>query len=158
MKMRAVMSLGLAVLLSSWLARSAEEQRVTPTQVFMRQKVAYSQKIVEGVALEHYDVVLTNTLYLWRMSQTNSWTILHNPVYREKTAQFQVDAVALIDAARAKNTAQVLDAYARVTADCVSCHQSCRREQYVRQHELMAPKPVTAQKVSAEPNTKAEAK
>jgi hypothetical protein len=130
--MKAKGTLVLAGLLCVSLINGAWAQKVTPTQIFMRKKLGYSQNIVEGIALERYEQVATNAVRLWRMTQTNTWTALKNAAYLAKSERFQLDTAALVDAAHAKDTAKVLEAYSQVTADCVSCHQYARREQFVR--------------------------
>jgi hypothetical protein len=135
MKTRFLFALGLATLVFGALAGG----KVSPTTIFMRQKLAYSQHIVEGIALEQYDQVITNGNRLWRMSVTNTWEVLKNPLYREKTVKFQTDVVALQDAARARNNADMLAAYAKVTSDCIDCHENFRRVQYIsHQRQLQA--------------------
>jgi len=131
MKRKAILTAAAVLLLSVLLVNSAETKKVKPTQLFMRQKAAYSQKIIEGIVLEHYDEVATNAVRMWRMSQTNAWTLLKSPDYKEMSVKFQVDTSALITAAHTSNSVEVLDAYNRVTADCVACHQHFRPEQYI---------------------------
>jgi hypothetical protein len=101
-------------------------------QIFMRQKLGYSEKIVEGITLENYSLVISNGVQLRLMTQSNIWMELKNPAYLEKTDHFQADVTAMLDAAGASNTPVLLKAYTRVTADCVDCHQTLRIEQRAR--------------------------
>jgi len=133
MKNTQLLAWGLVGLLGASTAGTGMAQKVTPTEIFMRQKLAYSQNIVEGIALEKYDLVVTNATKIWRMTQTNAWLSTKNIIYESKTDKFQKDVAALVDAARTKDTRVMLVAYSKVTADCVSCHQTCRREQFVQQ-------------------------
>ncbi|HZQ45768.1 MAG TPA: cytochrome c, partial [Verrucomicrobiae bacterium] len=106
--------------------------------IFMRQKLGYSQKIIEGITLENYDMVNTNAIHIWTMAQKSIFQVFKNPVYAEKTSTFQSDIAVLMEAARAKNTADVLKAYMKVTSDCVDCHQNFRRDQFVRNYPKTA--------------------
>ncbi|GEM_PF-513723 len=129
-------TLAIVLLLAAAGAASAQTQsdppKMSATAVFMRHKLSYSQRIIEGIALENYDEIVTNAIHIWDMSQTNTWVVVKNPDYAARTANFQKDVLALIQEAHLKDTPGVLDVYARVTADCVYCHQTCRRAQFIR--------------------------
>jgi len=101
----------------------------------MRQKLGYSEKIVEGITLENYSLVISNAAQLRIMTQSNAWMEVKHPVYLEKTDHFQADVTTMLDAARATNTPALLQAYTQVTADCVDCHQTFRSEQRARSAE-----------------------
>lgn len=100
-----------------------------PTAIFMRQKLDYSQRIIEGIALENYDLITINAMRMWSMARKNAFKVTKNVLYREKVRTFQTDVTGLLEASRSKNTTNVLKAYTKVTADCVDCHQSFRHEQ-----------------------------
>lgn len=103
----------------------------TPTSIFMRQKLGYTQKLIEGITLENYDMVSTNTIHIWSMTQSNIFKVTNDRDYAEKTETFQRDIAELMDAAHVKNTPDIIKTYSKVTKDCVDCHQHFRREQFV---------------------------
>ena len=43
-------------------AEEVAHRTMTPMQIFMRQKLGYSGKIVEGIALENYSLVFSNPM------------------------------------------------------------------------------------------------
>ncbi|MDD5140766.1 MAG: hypothetical protein PHY43_10960 [Verrucomicrobiales bacterium] len=136
MKAKWISSVVLATLVVSGLfAADVVQKKMSPTEIFMRQKLGYSEKIVEGITLENYDLVISNGYRLMLMTQSNVWVETKDAVYLEKTAHYRGDVVAMVDAARASNTWDVLTAYTKVTADCVDCHQTFRREQHVKSVE-----------------------
>jgi Cytochrome C' len=98
---------------------------------FMRQKLVYSEGILEGMTLEKYDLVSKNAIRLRNMSQSNIWVKARNADYLRYTTNFQKSADALALAAADKNLDAVTDAYNKVTKNCVECHRLVRQEQRV---------------------------
>ena len=140
MKAKWISSVVLTTLVAGGLfAADVAHKKMTTLQIFMRQKLGYSENIVEGIALENYSLVISNGVQLKLMTQSNIWLELKHPVYLEKTDHFQADVTAMLDAARAANTPDLLKAYTQVTADCVDCHRTFRPEQRARSAEK-APK------------------
>ena len=109
----------------------AQIQKQKPTREFMRQKLNYSQGILEGLTLEKYDLVVTNAVLLRNMNVTNAFLALNNPIYRGHISNFQANMDGLARMAKDKNLEGATDAYARVAKNCVQCHQQFRREQFV---------------------------
>ena len=111
-------------------ARAQEPQ--SDTAIFMRQKLAASQEIIEGITLEHYDLVAANARKLFNMTQSNVWVSVKSKGYKKDTEIFQKSVTDLLAAARAQNTTNMLSAWGRTVESCTSCHQTFRTEQYVR--------------------------
>jgi hypothetical protein len=110
-------------------------QVAKPMQGFMRQKLIYSQGVLEGITLEKFDLVLTNAALLRDMSQTNVYLRLGNPDYKEHSTSFQRSVDALKVAAKNKDLDAATKAYVRLTESCVDCHRLFRREQLHRRFE-----------------------
>src|SRR5947207_8871200 len=90
----------VAALLTFSLALAAEKQR--PTKAFMRQKLVYSQGILEGLTLEKYDLVITNATLLRNMNFTNAFTKSADPFYAKSLTDFQTRVDVVIKGARNK--------------------------------------------------------
>lgn len=95
----------------------------------MRQKLAYSKNIIEGISLERQDMVLTNATKLMYMTKSNAWMELKVDGYLEQTRKFQDDVIGLGNEARARSNPGMLKAYAKVTGGCIECHQAYRSAQ-----------------------------
>ncbi len=106
-------------------------QGTHPTREFMRQKLSYTQGIVEGLVTEKYELVATNAAALRNMNLTNAFLALKNPSYLGQTTNFQTRVDELIKAAQAKNLEKSTEAYSQVVDSCVACHKLFRREQFV---------------------------
>jgi hypothetical protein len=142
MRTKSIFSGSLIVLIVGLLVNRGLAQKQNPGQespaqrkanvAFMRQKLDYSQKIFEGIALENYNQVATNAIHLGSALRKNLFHIVNDPTYTDKSLNFAKDIAELEYAALAKSTPDMLSAYTKVTGDCVNCHQSFRRAQLVR--------------------------
>ena len=135
MKTKWINMVVLATLVAGGLwAQDLPPKKKTTMELFMRQKLGYSEKVVEGITLEDYDLVITNGFRLGYMTRSNVWEKLPDPDYLKKTDLYRSDIGAMVEAAGASNTPAMLKAYAKVNADCVDCHRSFRSEQRARPH------------------------
>jgi len=112
------------------LANAAtSDEKLTQMQIFMRAKLSYAQATLEGITLEKFDVASKNAIRLREMTQTNLWFKIQYPKYVEETKKFQANIDKLILAATDKNVNAAIAAYAKVSQNCVECHQMLRRDQ-----------------------------
>jgi len=96
----------------------------------MRLKLGYSQGILEGIALEKYDLVVSNATLLRNMSLTNAFLALQNPYYLENITNFQAKVDTLITAGKEKDLGACTDAYSLTVGSCINCHKLFRLEQF----------------------------
>jgi hypothetical protein len=96
---------------------------------FMRQKLTCSQGIVEGLALEKFDLIKTNAAIIRNMNLTNAFLSLKNPFYLQGIADFQARVDELTKAANEKDVDKAAAAYSEVVNSCVACHKQFRRDQ-----------------------------
>jgi hypothetical protein len=106
------------------------EQRRTSRAEFMRMKLEYSKKVLEGLTLEDYAAIAKNAKALKALSQAAEWEVPTIPDvtdYVAFTTEFQRLADELGQKAKDKNIDGATLAYLRLTMNCVNCHK------YVRQ-------------------------
>jgi hypothetical protein len=125
---------GIVLVISSASLLSEETPLVRHerAQQFMRQKLAYSQGILEGLVLQKYELIATNAVLLRNMNLTNSFLALKNPTYLEKMANFQAQVDNLAQAGKDQNLERATDSYSQMVDSCVACHKLFRREQFQR--------------------------
>lgn len=117
----------LAPLLAASVAVSVAESRRGQTgRELMREKLAASQKVLEGLALEDFDLVARQSARLSAMSQSAEWRTLGGPEYEQQTLLFRRQADALNRAARERSLDASTLAYVRLTMSCVDCHKFLR--------------------------------
>lgn len=119
----------VAVLAGGLLIGAGLNPRRVAHQAFMRNKLVYSQAILEGMALEKYDLMSKNAIRLREMTSSNLWYSARQPDYMLLTTNYQKNVDALYMAAVDKNLDRVTDAYTAVARSCVDCHRLVRSEQ-----------------------------
>jgi hypothetical protein len=104
----------------------------SPTRELMRQKLAHSQAVLEGIATEKFDAVAKEARKLRAVSQQTGWAVYDNPEYVRHTDTFRRNVDALIKSAEERNLDGVTLGYVRVTMNCVECHKFVRGRKTAR--------------------------
>ena len=120
--------ISLFVLLASigLLASSGLGQQRGDNREFMRAKLDHSQKVLEGLALEDFDMIAKHGQELSLLSLAASWQVLETMEYQQQSVEFRRAADALTEAAKKKNLDGAALAYVEVTMKCVNCHKYVR--------------------------------
>jgi len=111
-------------------AALADEPGPKPDAVadFMRAKLGHSQHVLEGLALEDYDLIVRGAQELALASQASSWQVLQTEEYARQSAEFRRSCDTLRGAAKARNLDGAALAWMEVTMRCVQCHKYVRDE------------------------------
>lgn len=94
---------------------------------FMRQKLEHSQKVLEGLALENFPMIVKNAKELNSLGRTAKWHVLQTPEYAQYSAEFVRLTEKLGKMGRDKNTEGATLAYVELTMNCVNCHKHVRK-------------------------------
>jgi hypothetical protein len=122
-------SAAIALSAAAWAA-TAVGQRSRARAEFMRVKLEYSQKVLEGLTTENYQTIAASAKALKRISQAAEWRVPDIPNaadYIAFTNEFQRLADDIDRKANDKNIDGATLAYVQLTMNCVNCHK------YVRQ-------------------------
>lgn len=123
----------LAVATVTFAALAAQyELRTEPRTVsrgYMRQKLVYSQGILEGLSLEKFDLVTKNAIRVRNMKLTNVMYAVKNPLYMSHITNYHHAIDRLLEASTEKDLARSTRAYQGVIQSCVDCHRDYRTEQ-----------------------------
>ncbi len=114
---------GVVVALSIWGSLKAADSRTKET---MRLKLEYAQKVLEGIALEDFELIAFNAEKMKAISQSAEWQHRKSAEYQRHTGDFTRQAEGLVKAAERKNVDAATVAYFQLTASCVSCHRHLR--------------------------------
>jgi hypothetical protein len=120
----AVLALAAAV-----LSVQGAEQPARSRAEFMRSKLEYSKKVLEGLTLEDYDAIAKSAKALRLLSQAAEWevpTIPNATDYVSYTREFQLLTDEMAHKAGQKNIDGATLAYLRLTMNCVNCHKYVR--------------------------------
>ncbi|HWN94471.1 MAG TPA: cytochrome c [Methylomirabilota bacterium] len=116
----------IAVLALGVTLSFAQSRRSRAAKEFMRDKLELSQKVLEGVATEDWDLVITKGTKLSAMTQEADWRVFENPDYDAQSKAFRQHVDSLVKAARKKDVDAATLAYVRMTMNCVDCHKVVR--------------------------------
>lgn len=110
---------------------AAEEPSTRPDQVavFMRAKLGHSQNVLEGLAIEDFDLIERGAQELSLVSEDASWQVLQTEDYARQSAEFRRSCDSLRKAAKDRNLDGAALAWMEVTMKCVQCHKYVRDEQ-----------------------------
>ena len=88
----------------------------------MREKLELAQRVLEGLATEDYDLIITKGTRLSAMSKEADWRVFENPDYDQQSVTFRRH----VKAAKDKNLDDATLDDVRVTMSCVDCHKLVR--------------------------------
>lgn len=127
MKRKGLLLAAMALAVAGIAASRVPPGRRTPATVeFMRDKLELSKRVLEGLATEDYDLIVSKARRLGAMSQESTWSLIEHPDYSRLSAEFRKNVELLATAAQNKNLDGVTLAYVRVTMSCVDCHKFVR--------------------------------
>jgi len=93
---------------------------------FMRAKLGHSQRVLEGLSLEDYDLIARGAQELALASQASSWQVLQTEEYARQSGEFRRSCDSLHNAAKTKNLDGAALAWMEVTMKCIQCHKYVR--------------------------------
>ena len=120
----------LSAIVILWSASGGHAEPKQPLKDFMQIKLSHSQKVLEGLVREDYELIGKHAQEMSLLSLAETWQVLTTPEYVDYSRKFRQAADKLADMAKKKNLDQATIAYNQVTTRCVECHK------YVRQVQL----------------------
>ncbi len=127
----------------------AQTKRNRAAKEFMREKLELSQRVLEGLATEDYDLIIAKGTSLSAMSKQADWRVFENPDYDQQSTTFRRHVNSLVKAAKDKNLDAATLAYVRVTMSCVDCHKFVRGKLVASAESLPADEAVNALALSS---------
>jgi cytochrome c556 len=124
MQMRTMLAASLAVLLlASGLA--ADDEKDEPS-FWMKQKLNFSQAVLNGLAKEDFDLIQKNALAMKGLNKIELFIRQKPEGYRTQLMTFQFSVNELVRNAEAKNLDGATLAFTQMTISCVNCHKVLR--------------------------------
>ena len=107
-----------------------KEEEKTPQRkgisIFMRMKLDASQKILEGLAMEDFELIQEGAAKLEDMSAAEKWRVTNDPFFREHSVDFQRTAKRLAKNAKEGKLEGSALAWLEATMQCIECHKWTR--------------------------------
>jgi hypothetical protein len=95
-------------------------------KMFMRKKLESSQSVLEGLALEDFDLIAKGAKELKTTSAAAEFMVIHDPLYTEYADDFRRVVEKMGKAAKEKRIDGATLAYMDMTMSCVECHKYVR--------------------------------
>ena len=127
--MKRAIFIGCVLLIAAfWLAATLRGQRPQTNDLkdFMRAKLLHSQKLVEGLTTENYEMIAKHAQDLSLLCEDEQWQVFRTSDYIARSKEFRRTTDALTEAGRAKNLDAASLGYVDVTLKCVECHKYLR--------------------------------
>ena len=112
----------------TWSADAQEKTRKGSVEVNMRQKLAGTSKVLEGLAIEDKELVHEGAMQLTELSKAEVWQVLTDAVYREHTQTFRSAVKRLDEAAQKSEFASAQLEWLDATKRCFDCHNHIRAQ------------------------------
>ncbi len=93
---------------------------------WMKQKLTYSQQILNGLALEDYDMIVENANAMKGLNKLEYFVRRKPEGYRTQLKAFQQSVDQLVETASASNLDGATLAFTQMTISCVHCHKQLR--------------------------------
>ena len=128
--MRRIMLSVSAVLLlvvPAWSGHGGEQPRT-----LMQRKLEHAQKVLEGVAINDFNLIEKHAQELIQLSKLAEWRVVKTPRYELHSMEFQRSADTLVKEAKNRNSDAAALAYVEMTLTCVKCHKYVRESRMAR--------------------------
>ena len=115
-------------------------------ETFMRAKLVHSQKVLEGLTTEDYDLTAKQSQQMSLLSLASTWQVIETPEYTRRSNEFRRAVDDLTKAAKNKNLDGATLAYVNVTLKCIECHKYVRTVRQASTDPTLGLKPLVAQR------------
>src|SRR5215831_17071682 len=92
-------------------------------KAFMRKKLEASQSVLEGLALEDFDLIAKGAKQLNQTAAAAEFMVVKDPLYTEHADEFRRIMSKMETAAKEKRIDGATLAYMDMTMTCVECHK-----------------------------------
>jgi hypothetical protein len=123
--------------------RAAPRDREAVSEL-MHNKLKHAQKILEGVAVNDFDMIAKHAEELVLLSKKAEWMVFKTPKYELRSNEFRRAAEDLIQNAKQKNLDAAALSYMDMTMSCVRCHKYVRQVRQARLDEDDRERPIRA--------------
>jgi cytochrome c556 len=121
-----IVTAAMIVVVAGVLIGRGRSEQPNKVRDFMRAKLTHSQKVLEGLTTDDFDMIAKNAQAMSLLSQATNWQVLQTPEYLEQSREFRRAADAVTEAAKKKNLDGAALAYVEMTMKCINCHKYVR--------------------------------
>ena len=107
--------------------RAEEETKDDEPSIWMKQKLVYSQRILNGLATEDFDLIAENATAMKGLSRIEGFVRGKTEGYRTHLKNFDFATNELIRNSEQQNLDGATLAFTQLTLSCVNCHKEIRK-------------------------------
>jgi len=100
---------------------------VQKERTFMRAKLTHTQKILEGLVAEDFEVIVTHSQKMNLLTRALEWQMLEAAEYTQHSTDFRRSLDKLTEEAKKNNLDGSALAYIDITIKCFQCHEYVRK-------------------------------
>lgn len=125
------MALCLGVAFAAWGipgrgVSEAQEPGTGRRADFMRLKLQPVKEILEAIAVEDYDRIVSRSERIQALVLDESWMVIQTDTYRRQSDEFRRAVRVMASAAKDRNLDGATLGYMQMTLSCVQCHRQLR--------------------------------
>ena len=124
-------------------AKSTREDRkpnrVDDTRLYMRAKLASSQRVMEGLVAENYDLIIDGASQMRDISHASHWPRTVDEVYQHYSVEFRRQCDKLKAQAARSDLQAAHYTYLHLSTTCIDCHNYVRPRFEVRRSKKGGP-------------------
>jgi hypothetical protein len=110
--------------------KAADKEKPAPKKIamkaFMRKKLEASQSVLEGLAVEDFDMIALGARQLKTTSAAAEFMVTNDPMFAQEADEFRRIVAKLEKAGKEKRLDGAALAYMDMTMSCVECHKYVR--------------------------------
>lgn len=114
-------------------------KRVDDTPLYMRAKLASSQKVMEGLVTENFDLIREGATQMKRISEAAHWPKTVDEIYQHYSVAFRRQCDKLNQQADRKDLQAAHYTYLHMSTTCIDCHNYVRGRFKVEQKRPNGP-------------------
>lgn len=126
MKTRWIVAAALLMSLVASGARAADPEVDDTGSFWMQKKLAYTEKILAGLATEDFEQIAKNARAMSALNQMEKWVRGGMPEYKAQLRIFENANEQIIRMADGQKLDGAALAYVQLTLSCVNCHKVVR--------------------------------
>ncbi len=118
----------LAILLLPVALTAEDGKEDNEPSFWMKQKLKYSQEILNGLAQEDYELIAKNATAMQGLNRIEFFVRQKPEGYRTQLKSFQFSVNELVRNAEDENIDGATLAFTQMTISCVNCHKEVRKQ------------------------------
>jgi cytochrome c556 len=122
-----LIGVGALVLVLSVAAQEAAKESERTSSAWMKQKLANSERILEGLTRGDLDLVNKHASAMRLLNKIEYFVRREPPAYRTQLHQFQFSVEELVRTSQDGNLDGATLAFTQMTISCVNCHKQLRK-------------------------------